>query len=141
MGYNTEFYGSVTVDPPLNAAEVEYLKEFNRKDHRGADVPGYYCQWVPADDGTAIEWDYNEKFYDATAWMEFIIDQYLRPGAWAEGEPGLEGFTFDHTVNGVIRAFGEGQGDVWRLVVKDNVVSEQRPQKIIWTDGTETDSL
>lgn len=28
MGYTTEFYGAVEVQPPLNEKEIEYLKKF-----------------------------------------------------------------------------------------------------------------
>jgi len=30
MGYNTEFWGEITISPPLNKQEIEYLKKFNR---------------------------------------------------------------------------------------------------------------
>ncbi len=151
MDYTTEFDGSVTVDPPLNAAEVAYLKKFNesRRMQRsngpyfvdGAgdyapDIengnfpdpsqPGLWCQWVPSDDGTVIEWDGNEKFYNSEAWMVYLIDHFLKPDARAAsvGDPQFTDFTFDHVLNGQIQAEGEDSDDVWLLVVKDNVVSK-----------------
>jgi hypothetical protein len=94
MGYTTEFDGQVTVTPPLNEHEVAYLRRFadTRRmarakgpyytgagfrgqddeadvtdySHPPAGQPGLWCQWVPTDDGTGIEWDGGEKFYDAT---------------------------------------------------------------------------
>lgn len=110
MGYTTEFYGEVTVDPPLNDAEVAYLVKFNesRRMKRGkgpyfvegtgymgqdedADVeeynyppdgqPGLWCHWRPSSDGTKIAWDGGEKFYFAAEWMEYIIGHFLKQAA------------------------------------------------------------
>ena len=169
MGYTTEFTGSVTVEPPLNPAEIAYLRAFadsrrmsrergpyfvNGDGFRGqsqdsdvkgynrppAGQPGLWCQWVPAVDGTGIEWDGGEKFYAAEEWMRYLIDHFLKPGAEAQRAMGpssdpvalnlasnyevwFAGFTFDHVVNGTIDAQGERGEDRWRLVVKDNVVT------------------
>jgi hypothetical protein len=76
MGYNTDCTRSVRVEPPLSVAEAEFLQKFSEADHRDEpDVPGYFCQWVPAEPAlngfgfTAIEWDGGEKFYDSVEWM------------------------------------------------------------------------
>lgn len=144
MGYTTEFEGRVTVTPPLNPAEIAYLNAFADTRHidgrdvydvsdrgprgnvPGPEVPGYYCQWVPTEDGTGIKWDGSEKFDYSVEWMQFLIDHFLRPGAHAQGRPGFEGFAFDHTVNGRIEAQGERVGDVWTLVANRNCVAEVR---------------
>lgn len=111
MGYHTEFVGDVTVEPPLNDAEVAYLVKFNesRRMKRGKgpyfvegegyglaigtdeDViemnyppdgqPGLWCQWRPSEDGARIGWDGAEKFYHAAEWMQYIIDHFLTPAA------------------------------------------------------------
>lgn len=162
MGYTTTFDGYVTVEPPLNEAEINYLNKFSntrrmkRKlgayyvDGSGwagqgndADIidrntppvgqPGLWCQWQPTEFGDAIEWDGGEKFYNAEEWMAYIIDHFLKPGGLAEGGLGFEDFTFDHIVNGTIEAEGEEQGDVWKLVVTDNVVKVKRAQ-LVWSD-------
>lgn len=152
MGYTTDFEGTITVEPPLNPAEIAYLRKFagtRRMDRangpyytggtgyagqgRDEDVrnynappagqPGLWCQWVPTDDGTGIEWDQGEKFYEAEAWMRYLIDHFLKDGAEAQGQPGFESFLFGHVLNGTITAQGEDPGDRWDLVVTDNVVS------------------
>jgi hypothetical protein len=94
--------------------------------------PGLWCQWVSTKSGDGIEWDGGEKFYEATAWMAYLIDHFLKPGAHASrsGDPQFEDFTFDHVVNGEIEASGEESGDLWMLVVKDNVVSTARGQVV-----------
>jgi hypothetical protein len=156
MGYSTEFDGTVTVEPPLNHAERTYLEEFagTRRMQRAkgpyfvggnglrgqaqdddvtdynsppAGQPGLWCQWVPTDDGTGIEWDGNEKFYNGGEWMQYIIDHFLAPEGEADcwGQAQFANFTFNHFVNGTIYASGEDPGDLWRIVVTDNVVDIQ----------------
>lgn len=153
MGYHTEFWGSVTVDPPLNDAEIAYLTAFSetrRMDRRegpyfvggsgefgqgrDSDIidynrpprgqPGLWCQWVPTSGGTEIEWDGGEKFYDSVEWMEYLIEHFLKPGALAKNE--LPFLQANHTVNGEIHAQGGESSDRWKLVVKDNRVSVVR---------------
>lgn len=157
MGYNTDFSGSVKIDPPLNAAEVDYLKRFanSRRMARAkgpyfvdgsgfmgqdndpdiwdyntppAGQPGLWCQWEPSDDGSEIAWNWEEKFYNATEWMAYLIDHFLKPGAEASkvDDPQFEKFTFDHVVNGTIEAQGEEPKDIWKILVEDNEVRKVR---------------
>lgn len=129
MGYTTTFTGRVAVTPALNAAEVAFLNEFAAERHDDYEIPGIprtpWCQWVPTDDGTAIEWDGGEKFVDAAPWMRFLIDEFLRPSArMCSDTSGRFGrFTFDHVVNGTIEAQGKQADDRWDLVVVDNAVT------------------
>lgn len=107
MGYQTEFYGSVTVEPPLNEHEISFLEDFAasrrmqrksgpyfcaaRDDYQDPDVteynrppaeqPGLWCQWIPYDEGHGIIWDQNEKFYEADKWMKYIVEHFLKPRA------------------------------------------------------------
>jgi hypothetical protein len=144
MGYTTEFSGQISINPPLNEQEIEYLCDFCATRHmeRGkgiyyvdashghgdnSDVPDYnnngklpglWCHWVSTDDGTALEWDEGEKFYNAEEWMRFVIDHFLRPGHLAPME-----FLQGHTLNGSILAQGEDINDRWRLIVENNEVS------------------
>lgn len=112
MGYTTRFTGRITIEPPLNAHEITYLRKFaeTRRMHRergpyfvdGTGVfgqnrdpdiidlnrpdptqPGLWCQWVPTEDGGALVWDEGEKFYDAAEWMQYLIDHFLRDMAKA----------------------------------------------------------
>lgn len=159
MGYTTDFEGRVTIEPPLNPHEVAYLRHFNQtrrmrrhngpyylgtgfhgQDHQPDIIdynspdptqPGLWCNWTPTDDGTGIEWDGGEKFYNSVEWMQYLINTFLRPGADLQRElakPNIgrcyptefAHFTFDHIVNGRIEAQGEDGDDVWALVVDDN---------------------
>lgn len=149
MGYTTEFEGEISIDPPLSADEWDYLKRFahTRRMWRGEgpyfvrgsglrgqgddpDIiapndpgplqPGLWNQWVPNDEGTALIWDSGRGFYDSPEWMLFLIDHFLKPGAYAVGKvPGIVG---GHVLNGEIEAQGDDENDKWTLVVKDNEV-------------------
>ena len=74
--------------------------------------PGLWCQWVPTEDGTAIEWDGGEKFYNYVEWLKYIIQAYLAP--WG------------YVVNGYVTWAGEDSGDLGRINVVNNKVSTQR---------------
>lgn len=152
MGYTTDFWGEVTVSPPLDTSEIDFLNRFagsrrmNRKkgpyfaepggnygQDRTDDIinyndpppgqPGLWCQWIPSDDGKTIGWDGGEKFYNSVEWMQYIIDHFLRPGAIAKAE--LPFLQANHVVSGIIDAQGEEPDDRWRLVVTNNKVTQQ----------------
>jgi hypothetical protein len=149
MGYTTEFEGRITIEPPLSVEEIAFLNKFSntrrmnckqgpyyvdRGGFAGQDndpeiidynnppegQPGLWCQWVPTDDGTAIEWNGAEKFYNSEEWMQYLIDHFIGQTPRAKS---VLPFLGRHTLNGEIEAEGEERGDVWKLVVKDNQVS------------------
>jgi hypothetical protein len=74
-----------------------------------AGQPGLWCQWIPTLDMQGIQWDGNEKFYNYVEWLEYIIENFLKP--W--------GFT----LNGEVEYQGEDPGDTGFITVKDNEVS------------------
>lgn len=147
MGYTTDFEGRIGIFPRLSEGEIEYLNKFSdtrRMDRENgpyfiggdgfvgqsdspdevydhnrppAGQPGLWCQWVPTDDGTALEWNQSEKFYESEKWMDYLIQHFLMPGRIAKQIP------FDgHMLNGVIAAQGDDPSDMWLLHVKDNIV-------------------
>lgn len=153
MGYTTQFSGQVSIEPPLNQAEIEYLRKFNttRRMNRGngpyfvdgsgdfgqgrdsdvvnynsppAGQPGLWCNWTVTDDGSEILWDEGEKFYYAAEWMEYIINHFLKPDCIASKE--LPFLQANHTCSGSIKAQGEDMGDRWKLYVYNNEVSTIR---------------
>lgn len=152
MGYTTEFSGKIEISPPLNQEEINFINAFSQTRHMTREeneyfidtngdgkvidyntppkgVPGLWCQWVVTEDGKFIEWDGNEKFYNAVKWMEYIIDHFIASCAIAkEHLPFLQA---NHTCNGKIFAQGEEIDDRWTLVVRNNVV--------VYEDATEID--
>lgn len=156
MGYTTEFFGQIKVEPPLNAEEIEYLKKFagTRRMLRSKgpyfvdgtgfkgqgddpDVidhneppngqPGLWCHWVPTDDGTAIEWDGGEKFYEAEVWMKYLIRHFICWRPLANGAEDWLPHFGEHRCNGEIEAQGERSDDHWFLVVENNEVFYTTP--------------
>lgn len=153
MGYNTDFIGRVEVDPPLNEQEIEYLRKFSEsrrmdrekgpyfvdgENYTGLDKdsdiinhnrppegqPGLWCDWVPNDDGTAIEWNGDEKSYDMLDWMEYLIVHFIGslPNAKVK-HPEEFAFLQSHTCNGFVEAQGEDPDDRWAISVEDNIVT------------------
>jgi hypothetical protein len=155
MGYTTEFDGRIAIVPPLSEKEIEYINAFSdtrRMDREKgpyyvgdntngmnveADVrdpnrppegqPGLWCNWEVVEDGNFIEWNGAEKFYDAELWMQYIIDHFICEDPIARRENSHFVFLGEHMCNGEILAEGEEQGDVWKLVVRNNVVSVKKP--------------
>lgn len=71
--------------------------------------PSLWCQWVPTEDGTAIEWDGGEKFYAYSEWLFYLINKVLAPNGY--------------TLNGTVIWQGEETGDVGKIHVVNNVVT------------------
>ena len=87
-------------------------------DHNSAPrhVPGLWCQWTPTSDGTGIEWDGGEKFYEYEAWLSYIVDNFLKP--WG------------YKLNGTVVWEGEDSSDKGKLIVKDNAISTKRGRTV-----------
>ena len=102
--------------------------------------PGLWCQWVPVVDETDdeteepisashIEWDGGEKFYEATEWMQYIIDHFIGENPLAKlNQPERFNFLQGHKVNGEIFAEGEEPGDHWKIIVEDGIAREVQGQ-------------
>lgn len=76
-----------------------------------ATQPGLWCQWVPDDEGTYLQWDGNEKFYNYVEWIEYIVDKILAPNRYK--------------VNGEVKWQGEDMDDRGKIIVVDNVITTQ----------------
>lgn len=70
--------------------------------------PGLWCQWTPNAEGTAIEWDYGEKFYYYTEWLEYLIYHFIEP--WG------------YKLNGEVTWEGEDREDLGKIIVTDNKI-------------------
>lgn len=109
MGYTTEFIGKFKLNKQLTLDDNLWLQDFSAEDHRNdEDVPGYYCQWIPSDDGWAIEWDENEKFNNYIEWLEWLIERFFAPKGYI--------------LNGQVRWEGEENDDIGLLVVANNKI-------------------
>jgi hypothetical protein len=113
MGYTTDFHGQLELSRELTVKEKQILEDFNEERHGGntevfEGMPGFWCQWRPNEDGTAIEWDGGEKFYNYIEWLEYLIKQFFEP--W-----GIK-------LNGDVRWYGEDRDDIGLIEVRDSVV-------------------
>lgn len=118
MGYTTDFYGEIKIEPPIltkhantinRFADIRHednpLKEYGVRTTAWAD---YYCQWVINSKGN-LEWDRGEKFYNYRQWLQYLIDKFFQP--WG------------YKLNGQIEWQGEDHFDRGLIIVKDNRVS------------------
>jgi hypothetical protein len=75
--------------------------------NEGKCQPSLWCQWIVEENNT-LTWDGGEKFYEYTAWLEYLITKFFQP--W-----GI-------MVNGEIEWQGEERNDRGKIVVTDNVI-------------------
>lgn len=153
MGVNTNYLGHVEIVPPLNQAEYGYLMAFSQsrrtarpggpyavtpKDPQTGSgdaavdrynsicegQPGYWCQWTPCPHGCCLTWDGGEKFYAGPAWLQYLIDHFLRRGAVAQGvgDGQFADFTFDHRMNGLVVGEQQDLRELFLLEVRDDLV-------------------
>jgi len=76
--------------------------------HPPSGQPCLWCQWVPVEDGKGIEWDGNEKFYEYTKWLEYLVGHFLKP--WG------------YSLSGKVKWQGEDSDDKGILVADKNKV-------------------
>jgi hypothetical protein len=143
MGYNTDFEGQFNLDKPLDDETYQFLVKFNKtrrmkrnvgpeyglegefyidgkglmgQDHEANVInyneppitqPSLWCQWKPTEDKLHIVSDGNEGFSDYIDWIKYLIDKILAPRGY--------------TLSGTVKWFGEEQGDVGKIIVKNKV--------------------
>jgi hypothetical protein len=102
--------------------------------------PQLWCQWVPCWDGCCLAFDGNEKFYQPVAWMKYLIQHFLKPGAEASksGHEQFSGFTFDHRLDGLIIGCRRDNKELFAIEVSDNRVTERilRPADQRYVDSS-----
>ncbi len=104
-------------------AEVERLHQIAR------EQPGLWCQWVPCLEGCCLGWDGHEKFSNGARWLQYLMDDFLSPGAEASKSRSRQfrAFTFDHRMKGVI-AGKQDNRELFLLRVVDSHVSREAPR-------------
>lgn len=73
-----------------------------------AGQPGLWCQWEASADGSRIQWDGGEKFYEYVDWLKYIVEHFLKP--WGR------------TISGEVCWYGEDHGDRGRISADKNKV-------------------
>jgi len=76
-----------------------------------------WCKWAPTKDGTGIEWNGIEKFYNYVEWLEYLIVNFLGP--WG------------YQLNGEVKYQGEDPGDFGIIEVTNNTVKLREGRRYI----------
>jgi len=103
IGTEGEFYVGATglggQDPDSS------IVDYNRPP---STQPGLWCHLTPNNDGSALEWSGAEKFYHYKVWLNYLIDNFIRP--WG------------YILNGRVTWSGEYFEDIGIIVVENNYV-------------------
>jgi hypothetical protein len=86
-----------------------YWSRHTKQIQDGLCQPGLWCQWTTNEEGTCLEWDGGEKFYNYVEWLKYLINHFFEK--W-----GVK-------LNGEITWEGEDSEDMGKIVVVDNVVT------------------
>lgn len=87
------------------------IVEYNRPP---SGQPGLWCQWIPNESGTALQWDGVEKFYDYVEWLQYLVVHFLKP--WG------------YVLNGRVSWQGEDNDDRGVIHVRNNDVRAVRSE-------------
>lgn len=99
---------------PIGVEGGYYVADESSDDVRDANhppsgQPGLWCQWIPTEDGRAIEHDGGEKFYNYVEWIEYLIKHFLAP--WG------------YLLNGSVEWNGEERKDFGTIRIIDNEIT------------------
>jgi len=112
FGIDGEFYVGGAEDGNMGQDRDDSILDYNEPPRT---QPGLWCQWTVTDDGTTLEWDGGEKFYDYIEWLAYLIENFFVP--WGR------------KLNGTIDWDGEESDDRGKIVVNDNHITTKQP---IW---------
>ena len=156
MGYPTDFIGHIGIEPSLNVDEIAYLTAFtesrrftrpggpydvagNPRAEQPDDFdphlynqpphgqPSLSCAWEACWEGCCLAYDGREKFYGAATWLTYLIDHFLKPGAWASraSDGRFAGFGFDHVLDGMVVGCRRDNKQLFAITVERNRVREE----------------
>lgn len=151
MGLHADYLGSLRIEPPLSAAEVDFVRSFGQTRHcadrtaldvalhpadndppgdiesfnrLASGIPGLWCPWTCCTEGCCLHWNQHEKPYAPDLWLRYLINTLLRPGAAFADDPDARdlGLTFDHVLNGMLVGERRETSELFALTVTNNVV-------------------
>lgn len=117
MGYTTTFSGGINLSRKLTFKEAKEWLDICEMESReisekyGGAAPNSYFQWLPSESLDTIVWDGNEKFYEYTDWLQWIVDHLSVKKITASGR---------------ILFQGEDIDDRGYLIVEDRIASVSR---------------
>lgn len=117
---------------PYTTGETEYSNDSFMREREDSDIidynhppkgqPDLWCNWEPSEDGSCIHWNGSEKSYNMDEWITYLIEHFIGDNPRAKN---VLPFLQSHKCNGVVDAYGEDHGDIWRIVVTDNNVRSE----------------
>ena len=81
--------------------------------------PSLWCGWCPTDNKDGICCDGAEKFYSYVEWLQYLINNFLKP--WG------------YELNGIVEYQGEEDDDHGYLIVRGNQVFHQQKIDFVLT--------
>lgn len=115
VGYGKEGEFFCKFDGNFGQSREDSIIEYNT---HPSTQPGLWCQWVLTNDGTELEWDGREKFYNYVEWLQYIVENFFK--RW-----GIE-------INGKVKWKGEDKGDTGEIEVKGNFI-EVKPNEFYFS--------
>lgn len=74
--------------------------------------PSLWCDWVPSEDGTAIEHNCGEKFCNYIEWIQYLLENFL--------------IGWGYKVNGSVKWQGEEINDRGIIQIKNNKITIEK---------------
>lgn len=78
--------------------------------------PGLWCQWVPNEDGTHLEWNGAEKFYYYIEWLNYLHSNFMEP--WG------------YSLCGSVSWKGEDHNDTGVITFNENTLSSMSDKEL-----------
>lgn len=113
MGYNTSFSGIIKFNKAMSVERAAELTQFCQERHEGEQWPSIHCDWELTGDLNGLRWNGSEKSYSMDRWLQLLINHFCL----------VEGII----CNGIVEAYGEDFGDLWRIKCTNNKVLRQEP--------------
>lgn len=140
MGYQTKWVGAINVTPPLNKTEIHVVNRLAQvlyDDERSPGprelamsdaailafrqgVPRGWSTWGACAAGCCLSYDGSDKANFMVAWLKYLMNPFLTPGAAAESVDGLGFLTCDHVLNGMVVGAHQDIGELYSITVRDN---------------------
>jgi hypothetical protein len=131
MGYGSRVTGHITIVPPLNAMELRASPQFQKQEDHFTPNQECYVE-VERQTGTTLEGETVKLSgprvlvtYPDESFSRYRLEEQLQMITSSY-------FPLGHQFTGYFELTSE-DGDKWRLVVRDGVVKEIKPE-LIWPD-------
>lgn len=109
IGHNGGYYVGSNLDGNFGQTRDTSILDYNQPPE---GQPGLWCQWTVSDDGTQLEWDGGEKFYNYIEWLQYLVTHFF--SVW-----GVK-------LNGEIKWQGEDMDDRGKIIACDGIITSMQ---------------